>query len=501
MAAGQAGPVGSVIETGRDGMRQTENATWAEHGQLFGLLWLHPETSLLTKALIGRLQQSWHYDVAFLLQEILQLQIIYHHCRGKQDIADPLVPDAALLGSEHVLKIALTLASNVGPYHLEDFRDIIDREMRFKLLASALLLSRMSGDLSPAQADYHRIKRALVDQLEDTLKAQAAAKREGHTIQSLGNDDLFVHHALESLAETPRDVGSSALLFNAVARIFFTVDGQYNIDLAGALAQFKVPKDPSDRTKGWALQALCRLSSEAVLLAQFGFSVNDEGERKAIMAKSKQVAEWLVVKIELLFQHELSRLKRLKRRHSVATKIRITGGATAFQPSAEETRTALELLHAASHLATWFAEMKCFDIIRNLCRDLIEQSAASNQGLQPLRLKAMEVLLTIKQTRTGLSDLSSNESNLLPRPLQAVKEQTASARVLRELDISRALFMARKASSSSGIRFATEELGKHQLGAPANINCAEQFPNEGEDYPLSSAPLDSQATESNMQGQ
>lgn len=106
------------------------------------------------------------------------------------------------------------------------------------------------------------------------------------------------------------------------------------------------------------------------------------------MAKSKEVVEWLVLKIELLFQHELSRLKRLKKRHSMATKIRITGAATAFQPSAEDTRTALDLLHAASHLATWFAEMECFNIIRNSCRDLIEQSA-SNQGLQPLRLKAV----------------------------------------------------------------------------------------------------------------
>lgn len=95
-----------------------------------------------------------------------------------------------------------------------------------QLLASALLLSRMSGSLSPAQADYHRIKRALAEQLEDTLKAQAAAKKEGHTIQSLGNDDLFIHHALESLAETPRDVGSSAPLFDAIARIFFAVEGQ-----------------------------------------------------------------------------------------------------------------------------------------------------------------------------------------------------------------------------------------------------------------------------------
>ncbi|KAL8915996.1 MAG: hypothetical protein Q9208_008750 [Pyrenodesmia sp. 3 TL-2023] len=364
-----------------------------------------------------------------------------------------------------------------------------------QLLASALLLSRMSGSLSPAQADYHRIKRALVDQLEDTLKAQAAARKEGHTIQSLGNDDLFIHHALESLAETPRDVGASAPLFDALARIFFAVGGQYNIDLAGALAQFKVPKESSDRTKGWILQTLLRLSSEAVLLAQFGFSASDQRARKAIMAKSEEVAEWLVLKIEALFQHELSRLKRLKKRHSVATKIRITGAATAFQPSAEDTRTALDLLHAASHLATWFGELEWFDIIKDLCRDLI-----SNQAFQPLRLKAMDVLLYIKQARTGLTDPSCSESNMLPRPLQAVKEQTASARVLRELDISRAVFMARQAANSSGIRFAMEELSKHQQRSPATTNCTEQSSNKGEDDRLSSAPLGGQAIEAKVQG-
>lgn len=134
MAAAQARPVDSVVETSRDGMRQTENAALAEHGQLFGLLWLHPEISLLTEDSIRRLQQSWHYDSAFLLEEILQLQMIYNHIRGKQDTADPLVPDGALLGLEDVLKIARTLSSNVRSYRLEDFRDIIDREMRFKVV-------------------------------------------------------------------------------------------------------------------------------------------------------------------------------------------------------------------------------------------------------------------------------------------------------------------------------------------------------------------------------
>lgn len=134
MAAAQAGLVGSAVEASRDGLRRTENVALADHGQLFGLLWLHPGISLLTKALIGKLQESWHYDSAFLLEEILELQMIYTHSRGKQNIAAPLVPDGALLGSDDVLKIARILSSNVRPYHLEDFRDIIDREMRFKVV-------------------------------------------------------------------------------------------------------------------------------------------------------------------------------------------------------------------------------------------------------------------------------------------------------------------------------------------------------------------------------
>ncbi|KAI4190750.1 MAG: hypothetical protein LQ346_004862, partial [Caloplaca aetnensis] len=174
--------------------------------------------------------ESWHYDSAFLLEEILELQVIYTHTRGKRDLADPLVPDGALLGSEDVLKIARTLLKNVAPYHLEDFQDIIDREMRFKLLASVLDLSRTSGGLSPAQADYHRIKKTLNDQLEDTLRARSAAEKEGHTVQNLGNDDLFIRDALQYLADTPRDVGSSSPLFDAIARIFFAVEDQVRIN-------------------------------------------------------------------------------------------------------------------------------------------------------------------------------------------------------------------------------------------------------------------------------
>ncbi|KAL8903943.1 MAG: hypothetical protein Q9207_003590 [Kuettlingeria erythrocarpa] len=488
MAAVQTAPANSVTEASTEGLRRMENTELAEHGRLFGLLWLHPEISRLTKPLIGRLQESWHYHSAFLLEEMLELQLIYTHTRGKRDLADPLVPDGALLGSEDVLEIARTLLLNVPPYHLKDFQDIIDREMRFKLLASVLHLSRSSGGLSSAQADYHRIKKALNGQLEDTLRARSAAEREGHTVQNLGNDDLFIRDALQSFVDTPRDIRSSSPLFDAIARIFFAVEGQYDIDLAGALGHFHVAKDPSDKTRRWILQALCRLASEAVSLAQLGFSVIDQRARETIIAKAKEIAECLALKIELLLQQELLRLQRLKKRHALAAKIQISR-STAFQPSAGETSTLLDLLHAANRLATWFGKSQIFDVTRDLCRDLITQ-LASSAGFQPLRLKAV----------SNLPHEWSCDSNLLPRPLQVVTEQTASAKVSRELDLSRAVFMARKASISSSIRFALEELSKQQHRALATTDCQEQSPTEGGNDCLSSRPLDYQATEAKAQG-
>lgn len=107
-----------------------------------------------------------------------------------------------------------------------------------------------------------------------------------------------------------------------------------------------------------------------------------------IVAKSHELVDWLILKIELLFRNEFARIQRLRRLHVAATKFRITPGADRVQPDAEEADAAIDLLHVANDIADTFGERTKFDTMKNLCRDVIEQSA-SERSFQLLRMKAV----------------------------------------------------------------------------------------------------------------
>lgn len=135
MATAHSGPGDSVgVEASRDGSHPTENVPFVGYGHLIGLLWLYPEITSLTKGLLESLQKSWHSDSAFLLEMILELQVVYRDCQSNDHTGSPLVPEGALLESEDVLSIARTLSLNVTAYCPESYEDVINREMRFKVV-------------------------------------------------------------------------------------------------------------------------------------------------------------------------------------------------------------------------------------------------------------------------------------------------------------------------------------------------------------------------------
>lgn len=123
----------SSVES-RDDLRPTDNQLSDRFTPLFGALWLYTDILPVIQNLLDRLQESWHHHSAFLLQEMLDLQILYRNCQTYENLGHSLVPEGALLKSEDVLAIARTVSLSVTANHLETFEDLIIRETRFKVL-------------------------------------------------------------------------------------------------------------------------------------------------------------------------------------------------------------------------------------------------------------------------------------------------------------------------------------------------------------------------------
>ncbi|KAL8838648.1 MAG: hypothetical protein Q9170_002056 [Blastenia crenularia] len=376
----------SSLESHQANQRLTENIP--SDAQLFYTLWSYTDIVPVVRSLLERLQESWHHHSAFLLQEILDMQILYRNCQTHEDIGPSLVREGALLHPKDVLSIARTVSLCVTANHLENFDDFIIREMRLKLLASALFLSRMLGALSIENADYHWIRQDLITQMENSLRDRSAAGKAEDIMHSFGSYNLFIRYALVALEELPPDSDANDLLSGVVAKIFLGIEHQDEFDLAELLAHFRVTEERRARKCVQPFRALHRLSSEAVSLRRFISTTKDHEAKIFMVTKAQELADWLILKIELLFRHEFARVQRLRRLHVAASKLRMTEESDHFQAFADDADAALDLLHVANDIAGTFGERTKFDTIKSLCRDVIEQSA-SERSFQPLRMKAV----------------------------------------------------------------------------------------------------------------
>ena len=93
-----------------DVLPSTKSSALADERQMYALLWLCPDISSLTTALVERLEEFWDYGCAFLLDEILELQVIYRDYLGNATSTGSALGDSALLGSEDTTRIIRTLS-------------------------------------------------------------------------------------------------------------------------------------------------------------------------------------------------------------------------------------------------------------------------------------------------------------------------------------------------------------------------------------------------------
>ena len=165
---------------------------------------------------------------------------------------------------------------------------------------------------------------------------------------------------------------------------------QHGYDFATALRQLQFFKELPDKATNWdqPLHDLYRFALGAVSLAHHAETVDSQEARQSVATISKEIAKWIVLRIEPLFRNEFSRLQHLRKFQIRAAAIRITTGMRSSELPADDIYGAFGLLHAVNLMAAEFGSLECFNSIKNLSRDLIEQSAG-NQDFQPLRLKAV----------------------------------------------------------------------------------------------------------------
>ena len=125
---------------GISGLERDPDGLLADERQMYALLWLCPNVSSLTTALIERLEEFWDYGCAFLLDEILELQVIYRDYLGNATSTGSALGDSALLGIEDTTRIIQTLSLINLAYRPDSYHVLLSRELKFKVLFSCLAM-------------------------------------------------------------------------------------------------------------------------------------------------------------------------------------------------------------------------------------------------------------------------------------------------------------------------------------------------------------------------
>lgn len=141
MAAPQFGHGGfNGFEHDPDGTPATKEFALADERRMYALLWLCPNISSLTTALVERLEKFWDYGCAFLLDEILELQVIYRDYLGNATSTGTELGDSALLRSEDTIRVIRTLSLINLAYRPDSYHVLLSRELQFKVLFLCLAM-------------------------------------------------------------------------------------------------------------------------------------------------------------------------------------------------------------------------------------------------------------------------------------------------------------------------------------------------------------------------
>ena len=124
----------------RPSAAEASQSMLAGHRQLWKLLWLRPDVSSLVTTLLNDLQEKWRYSVVFLLEKIVELQIIYREYQGADlKSSAPFRDGGALLAPQQVMRITQIFSSDFVAHRPENTDDLVNRDLQFKVRSPSSL--------------------------------------------------------------------------------------------------------------------------------------------------------------------------------------------------------------------------------------------------------------------------------------------------------------------------------------------------------------------------
>ncbi|KAI9674016.1 MAG: hypothetical protein M1829_003859 [Trizodia sp. TS-e1964] len=364
--------------------------------ELWRLLFLYPSISELTRDILDELSDEWNPELAFMLERILQMQVIYlEQSLAAQAHQSPEIVDrSARLSHREVLQIVEKFASNMVQYQSNNNDAALDREAQFRVLAAALSILPLLSVTNLTQDLYRDLRKQLVRRNEEVLKDLCISTGQ---MSGFSNAGLLIRWSLDSLCDTPSELDRNITIFQCIVSIIFDAGQVYTMNIPEALAGFEVFRELPGRPSSWhkILVQLHRIYLGAIALARHSNFAPQNSER--LNQYSCQVAKLLLEFILSRFCDEFERLRCVNQLQQ--TTMASIGALTAMlgnEPPVNEFHGAFGLLYVAGNLAAEFGHLECFVKSKDTWVNAIHVSMDKG-NFRMLRLKLFDVLLRIKQ--------------------------------------------------------------------------------------------------------
>ncbi|KAI9845487.1 MAG: hypothetical protein M1837_004826 [Sclerophora amabilis] len=450
---------GKLQGTSTDSSQATDKT---EIGQIWELLWLCPNISHLIRPLLADFDNDgghWDYQVAFLLEVVLEVQTIYReYIRAHPGAEKTINAQRILMEISDVMKIIRSFSKCMIKFHTLNFDAAIHREMQFRVLATALNLSQLHGVDRLIQETYQSLRADLTARFNETLNGRAVAKERRNETFGFGDGELFIRYALDSLSQTPGDLDVSVTVVKGIVNVFFAVGLAYNFNYPEAfkcLAVLNTFPDKSNKSHQH-FHELYRVTLTLLSLVRYSSNVQERVARHAI-SQSNETVEGLLERLDKAFRPEFERLKKLGPLQKAAASVMSYPRMLGAEPHADERYAAMGFLFLFTLLSTEFGHLPCFQTVAKLCEDVVIQSA-KRDDFKLIRFKAMEVLLSIRQRALKETKLPDRVVEIFSSSNRSLNNPDIAKAMREEAEGSLERFKRKRAFEKESLRSAIEKL-------------------------------------------
>ncbi|KAI9894306.1 MAG: hypothetical protein M1814_003062 [Vezdaea aestivalis] len=415
----------------------TFSALHSQTRELWMRLWLFPDLPNLVRSLLKSFDRShWDWNATSLLDTILEIQTVYQeYIRSAAPTPNDPFEEGVLLSLSDVISIVDVFAADLIPYHTRNFESALNRELQFKVLGAALDLAKLLGANRFTNERYQTLRNKLKARHTDVLNGRDGGDS---AIYSFGDGEVLIRHALDSLADTPSDVRAGVTLVKGFVNIVFAAGLVYTCNAPQALQCLQIFQELPDSPCRWyrPLQELRSWSLGAICLMRYS-RVAPRGPRTENMNRlACSVVSELIRKFEPTLHTQFQKLLEQTVANNTRRVLRQPLRHVNIEVPMDHFHGILGILHLLENLATECGHLPYFDGPKAFCIRAISLCLDKPSFLM-LRFKMLEVLLSIKYSRTENARFGSDE---LPK----VKSDNATKQLRSEAEVSTARFVRKR---------------------------------------------------------